>query len=299
MPNSAAPLSIGLPVKNGAGFLAGALDSLLAQTFGDFELLVADNESSDETAEIVHDYARRDPRVRYHRHAHDIGAAANFNYVFQATSGALFKWAAADDLQHETFVQRCVTALAEFPTAAAACSAIEHIDEDGVSLGVTQDLRASAAAEPADRFADLIRYDYSCAVAFGVQRRALAERTRLLLPFWGSDRVFLAELALAGPIVVLDEPLFQEREHGAKLTTQVANRQVSAFNRKTGYGSRFLTWRHAAELRRAVHRAELTRPQRQQAYAVLAKWAAANRIKFARSLARGVAETALAPLART
>ncbi len=299
VPNSPAPLSIGLPVKNGAGFLAGALESLLSQTFGDFELLVADNDSADETAEIVHDYARRDPRVRYHRHPHDIGAAANFNYVFQATSGALFKWAAADDLQHETFVQRCVTALHDAPAAAAACSAIEHIDEDGTSLGITQDLRTSEAPEPADRFADLIRYDYSCAVAFGVQRRALAARTRLLLPFWGSDRVFLAELALAGPIVMLGEPLFQEREHSAKLTTQVAKRQVSAFNRKTGYGSRFLTWHHGAELFRAIKRADLTPPQRQRAYAALAKWAMANRTKFARSLARGVAETAVAPLART
>ncbi|WP_051124779.1 glycosyltransferase family 2 protein [Amycolatopsis benzoatilytica] len=298
MPNSAPPLSIGLPVKNGAGFLAGALDSLLSQTYGDFDLLVADNDSDDSTGEIVRDYARRDPRVRYHRHAQDIGAAANFNYVFRATSGPLFKWAAADDLQHETFVQRCVAALDESPAAAAACTAIEHIDEDGASLGVTHDLRASDAAEPADRFADLIRYDYSCAVAFGVQRRALAERTRLLLPFWGSDRVFLAELALAGPLVLVGEPLFQEREHGAKLTTQVAQRRVSAFNRKTGYGSRFLTWRHAAELVRAVSRADLTPAQRQRVFSVLAKWAAANRVKFACSLARGVAETAIAPLTR-
>jgi glycosyltransferase involved in cell wall biosynthesis len=298
MTGTAPPLSIGLPVKNGAGFLTSALDSLLSQSYGDFDLLVADNDSTDETEDIVREYARRDSRVTYHRHARDIGANANFNYVVRNTRGQLFKWAAADDLQHETFLRRCVDVHAADPSIAAVCTAIEHIDEEGRSLGVAQDLSSASSAEPAARFADFIRYDYSCAVSFGLLRRDLIENTRLLLPFWGSDRVFLAELALAGRIVVIDEPLFYEREHANKLSNQVARREVGGFHRTRGYGSRFLTWRHGTELVRAVRLADLDPAQQRRTYAVLCRWAIRNRVKFARSLARGVMETALIPLIR-
>ncbi|HJQ48263.1 MAG TPA: glycosyltransferase [Amycolatopsis sp.] len=290
------PLSIGMPVRNGARFLPAALDSLLEQTYGDFELFIADNCSTDETLEIVRDYAARDPRVRYHVHERDIGAAANFNYVFRATRAPLYKWAAGDDLQDKTFLARCVDVHAQESGIAAVSSMIEHIDEEGRSLGIEQDLTAVWSPDPVERFADYIRYDYSCAVNFGVQSRAHIARTRLLLPFWGSDRVFLAELALYGRTVVLDEPLFQEREHTGKLSTRVAKRDVKGFHR-AGYGSRFLTWRHALELVRAIQRSDLTDDQRRRAFAALRSWAVEHRAKFGRSLLRGMAETATAPLA--
>lgn len=57
-------VSIGIPVYNGENYLAEALDSLLRQSFGDFELLISDNASTDRTQEICQDYAARDARVR-------------------------------------------------------------------------------------------------------------------------------------------------------------------------------------------------------------------------------------------
>ena len=72
-------LSIGLPVHNGANFLAETLRSIASQTFTDFELIIADNASTDATASICLEFARLDPRVRYVRHPENVGAAANFN----------------------------------------------------------------------------------------------------------------------------------------------------------------------------------------------------------------------------
>jgi len=68
-------LSIGLPVFNGADFLPAALESLLGQTFDDFELIISDNGSSDETPEICHQFAARDDRVQFHRVDQNRGAA--------------------------------------------------------------------------------------------------------------------------------------------------------------------------------------------------------------------------------
>src|SRR3569623_644066 len=68
-------LSIGLPVYNGGDLLPLAIDSVLAQTFGDFELIICDNASTDQTEELCRAYARRDPRVVYHRSERTLGAA--------------------------------------------------------------------------------------------------------------------------------------------------------------------------------------------------------------------------------
>lgn len=102
-------VSIGMPVFNGASFLASALDSLLNQTYADFELLVADNASNDATEDICREYIKRfDGRMRYVRHASNLGSMANFRYVFEAAQGEYFMWAACDDLWDKLWIERLV-----------------------------------------------------------------------------------------------------------------------------------------------------------------------------------------------
>src|SRR3954468_18589343 len=104
-------LSIGLPVYNGEDFLAESLDSLLGQTYENFELIISDNASTDATADICRGYANHDSRVRYLRQQHNIGLAPNHNFVFSESRGELFKWAAADDLYGRDLLKLCVEAL--------------------------------------------------------------------------------------------------------------------------------------------------------------------------------------------
>lgn len=104
MPN----VTIGLPVYNGAAFIAIAIDSLLAQTYGDFELIISDNASEDATGEICERYARSDPRIRYVRQPENRGAYSNFGAVRAHARTDYFMWAAADDYWAPTFLERCV-----------------------------------------------------------------------------------------------------------------------------------------------------------------------------------------------
>jgi len=90
-------LTIGLPVYNGARHLKQALESLLAQTHSDFELIVSDNASTDGTWEILGEFAQHDPRISLHRHSTNIGPVANFRRVLDLASGKYFMWAGADD----------------------------------------------------------------------------------------------------------------------------------------------------------------------------------------------------------
>ena len=85
---SAVPrLSIGLPVYNGGRYLAESLDALLGQSYEDFEIIISDNASTDDTAEICRDYESQDQRIRYCRQARNIGLSPNHNFVVDAAQG--------------------------------------------------------------------------------------------------------------------------------------------------------------------------------------------------------------------
>ncbi|MEO1397469.1 MAG: glycosyltransferase, partial [Pseudomonadota bacterium] len=93
-------VSLGLPVFNGADYLAEAIESILNQSLADFELILCDNASSDQTESICRSFAERDARVRYIRQARNLGAAANYNLAFEEARGTFFKWCAHDDNRH-------------------------------------------------------------------------------------------------------------------------------------------------------------------------------------------------------
>lgn len=91
-------VSIGMPVYNGEKYIREALDSLLAQTFAGFELIISDNASTDATEDICQEYAAMDSRIRYVRQPGNRGALANFKFVLDEARGEYFMWAAADDI---------------------------------------------------------------------------------------------------------------------------------------------------------------------------------------------------------
>src|SRR5687768_13155946 len=109
------PLSIGLPVYNGEDYLEQSVDALLGQTFGDFELLLCSNASTDATDEICRRYERDDERVRFIRQPVNVGAAPNHMHVFHEARAPLFKWASGDDLYARDLLERCVQLLRDRP----------------------------------------------------------------------------------------------------------------------------------------------------------------------------------------
>jgi len=83
-------VTIGVPVRNGEKFLRGLLDSLLSQTYSDFELLISDNASSDATEEICREYTKSDERIVYHKQRVNIGLAENYNYLVRSAQAGFF-----------------------------------------------------------------------------------------------------------------------------------------------------------------------------------------------------------------
>lgn len=205
-------VAIGMPVWNGEQFVSEAIESILGQTYGDLELVISDNASTDGTAEICSAYAKQDRRIRCIRQEKNIGAAPNHHEVFRRSSGQYFKWACHDDVLAPEFIHECVRAL-DADEAAVVCSpSTVLINEDGSSVSyssqdnglvdnygnvwrVVENPRLTSP-DPADRFtAVLCNIDW-CFEIYGLIRRSALERVlnNAILLWWGQGRVGGAQL---------------------------------------------------------------------------------------------------------
>ena len=104
-------VSIGFPVRNAGPGVAGALEALLSQDFADFEVIISDNASTDQTPLVCDAFARMDRRIRVERQPRNLGLNRNFDHVSSRARGELFMWVAHDDRHDPSFIRRCVAAL--------------------------------------------------------------------------------------------------------------------------------------------------------------------------------------------
>lgn len=133
-------VSVGLPVYNGANTIRQAITAMLGQTFPDFELIISDNASTDNTLEICEAAARSDTRIRVVRQEKNRGAIANFEAVLNEARGQYFMFAAADDWVEPHFIEEALAALEAAPDAIACVPrTLIHFEE-----GRSREARGSA-----------------------------------------------------------------------------------------------------------------------------------------------------------
>lgn len=113
-------VSICVPTYNRAAILPYAVNSVLNQTYSDFELLICDDASPDHTAEVVAQWD--DPRIRYIRHPQNIKRSRNMRSGFDAATGKYFIKFDDDDALTPTFLEKTVTALEQNPTVDFVCT---------------------------------------------------------------------------------------------------------------------------------------------------------------------------------
>ena len=254
-PAASAPLvSIGLPVYNGARFLPQALDSLLAQTCGDFELIVSDNASTDATAAICADYAAHDARIRYILQKHNIGAPRNWSFVVTVARGRYFKWASGNDRIAPQMLARCVATLEARPDAVLCYGHTCLVDED---TGEERPYQGDVAIEdgrPSERYTHLLRALRLNNAQSGLIRLAALRQTGLDRPYPAGDIPLMAELALRGAFVLLPEVLLYRRMGGHTFSGGLAGQAHKEFygGQSTGLADAMRRYRdHALGILRA------------------------------------------------
>lgn len=268
-------VSIGLPVFDGEKYLEESLNSILAQTFEDFELIISDNASNDRTQEICRAYAARDRRIRYYRNGNNLGASKNFNRVFKLSRGEYFKWIAHDDVIAPDFLAKCVEALDQDPSVVLCHSKVAFIDECGKFLAYhDSQLNNIRSPKPQDRFGGLIMMHHWCFHVFGLIRASALKRTSLIAGYVDSDRVLLVELGILGRFHEIPEYLFFSREHQERSIRALPERHMRAgwFDPAKEGKTVFPRWRVLLEYLKIVKRASLSRHQRIYCYMHIGNW---------------------------
>lgn len=268
-------LSIGLPVYNGEQYLAQALDSLLSQTFGDFELIISDNASTDRTPEICKDYKARDKRIQYHCMDKNYGAARNFNRVFELASSPYFKWAAHDDICEPTFLEQCIDVLDHDPSVLLCYPATAEINELGEVIRKPDVVWDYTNSRPSLRFHSFLRQYHRCFEFFGVIRSRSLRTTSLLGSYGGADIVLLAEVVLRGPFYQIPDRLFLRRNHpGLYKTGATARHQRTPWFDTSKEGQIiFPAWTSFFGFWKAIRHAPISRREQWSCYVEMARWA--------------------------
>ena len=230
-------VSIGMPVYNGEPFIREALDSLLAQTFTDFELIISDNASTDKTEQICREYAAKDKRIRYIRQEINRGAAANFQYVLDEAVGEYFMWAAADDLWDSEFILKLIP-LVERENIVLAFSGWVEIDENNNQKIFSNQIFLNLDYSSPCFFIykkSLIKYIFQnwntgkVNIIYGLIKRSLLVKSNAIKK-WGDfgfagDHYIMIELLKYGDIKLSKDYLFYKRSHSQNSGTTLSSKK--------------------------------------------------------------------------
>jgi len=289
-------VSIGLVVRNGEKHLAEAIQSLLDQSYRDFELTIYDNCSTDRTGEIAGRFAMRDARVKLVQHAEDLGALGNYVHAAECATGELFCWAAHDDRREPIFLATLVKMLDDQPQASLACCAVRDMNPDGSVCEVrpeTASLRSTHGMTGLDRLQHYFR-EAPATPIYGMFRTMALKRHLDVLKnarrrdgslTFGADVAFLASFWRDHDVRVTHEPLLLFRRGGVSHQLDSMERlrplakQIIAFRRLITVAIRrpgdsvFTRWRLARLRDRYLRRLLLTPPLRRiVAHAILQSW---------------------------
>lgn len=207
-------VSMVMPVHNGARWLAEAIDSVLAQDFTAFELILVDDASRDESPAIMAAAAARDPRVRLIGLTENVGLPAALNHGFGVARGEFHSWTSDDNLLRPAMLRRLVETLDAHPEAGVVHADFTLIDEAGHELGRSRVGRTDRLLHTNNVGACFL-YRASVTQALGGYDTEL---------FGVEDYDFWLRAAERFAFVPLHEDLYLYRKHGGSLTSQRAER---------------------------------------------------------------------------
>jgi glycosyltransferase involved in cell wall biosynthesis len=222
-------VSIGVPVYNGARHLAQALNALLGQTFSNFEIIISDNASTDDTQAICEQFVNADQRIRYLRQPRNIGAPRNWSLIVHEARGQYFKWASANDYCCERFVEKCLEALENDPRVVLSFGRTCLVEEQtGVTTEYAEDVEA-LDDRPSDRFRRICRSLRLNNAQSGLIRLDMLRQTGLDRAYQGGDIVLMAELALRGHFKRIPDVVLFRRIGTTSLSARLSAAELGYF----------------------------------------------------------------------
>ena len=222
-------VTVAIPVYNGGRWIQQTIESVLNQTYDDFELVISDNRSTDNTVEICESFAKQDARVRIHQNESNIGAALNFNKAYDLSRAAYFKWASSNDLLAPTMLEKCVDILDSHPDAAIAAPKTQIIDENNEITSLCQEEMHLISEDPFERFVTFLERVQLNNLEQALIRSSVLEKTKLQAVYPGSDMILVAELVARGKVFEIPEYLLSRRLAKSSTTNLMEEHEIATF----------------------------------------------------------------------
>ncbi len=208
-------VSIGMPVYNGEKYIREALDSVLAQTYTDLELVISDNTSTDGTEAICREYMSKDTRIKYIKQPINIGACNNFNYLLKHARGNYFTWLAHDDYLDSSFLEVIVRYLDEHNDVVLCSGDVKEIENGVITRNVTLDVVRDHKNWAKARRSLFTFSRNNLILIYGVYRLSIMQSYNIYVPHGfrgrvllnGGESAVLSKVALHGRIVALPNVL--------------------------------------------------------------------------------------------
>lgn len=209
-----ARVTVGVPVYNGGEMLRESLECLRTQTFEDFEVLIGDNASEDQTGAICAEFAARDGRFHHVRRAGNIGSLPNFADLRKRADTELFMWRAHDDLSAPNFIETLVACLDGAPAADLAVSRT-RTEIDNASKVRAHRFRSGPGMPKIAGVAHRLFCSHATWI-YGLWRRERLglEQDRTLASYphdWGWDHLCFLPLLLDGAVIGSNDTTFVQR----------------------------------------------------------------------------------------
>lgn len=227
-------VSIGLPVFNGNRFIKRALDSLLKQDYGKFELIISDNASTDTTLSICKEYAAGDKRISVYEQKQNIGSFANFNTVLRLARGEYFMWAADDDYWHPEFISSMVNELENHQEAGVSMCAVDRILDTGEFL---DSIRFKNRDNPNNKgyfqmlkcITSIKKYNMFFS---GLWRTNLLKQATISYEVPKFDRLLISQMALATRFRYVDQVFHIRTHHRQPSNVRLPNEKFNKMENK-------------------------------------------------------------------
>jgi len=205
-------VSVGLPTYNRAPGLKRAIESVLDQDYSNFELVISDNASTDETEALCLEFQRHDNRVHYLRQQTNQGPIANFQAVFDQAQGQFFMWLGDDDWLDHNYISRCVAYLREHPDHSLACGTVKYFRAGKCEFqGEIINLPQESGAERVRAYYRKVHHN---GTFHGLSRREQLGQAPLHNTV-GADWLLVASLAFMGKVATIEDILVSRGLGGA------------------------------------------------------------------------------------
>ncbi len=225
-------VSIGLPIYNGERFLRSKLESIINQTHTDFELIISDNGSTDNTESICKEYAQKDNRIQYFRHSKNKGITWNFNFVLEKAIHNYFMWTAVDDIISPQFIEKNLKIFDNDKNCVASICKIDHYEpkDEQTNFNKNEIQYFRFMKKLRNRFRPrtiftiegtlesktrLYLKKCSCQTIYSIFRTDVLKNSLIENSFLGNDWAIFLNVLKFGNLDVNDEILMHEYERGA------------------------------------------------------------------------------------